>query len=276
MRKTVLLLCCLLLGCVQDFVLKPAFDTPFTPDQFGYNYHEVNLPYKDNYINIWHIFSKKSDALLVVIPGSDSNKSRYAQIAPHLIEKGLDLILMDYPGFGESLGSKSFQDCVDSARIVVDYALEQHEDVFLFGISLGSPIAARIAADEELSGIILEGTLILWDEVELWIEDNLPLLLLLKDLVDFSSNWTRFQTPPDLHINWWIRFVDEPKLFIHSAEDKITPYNGAVNIFDIASQPKQFWTISGGHGKMAFAEPDLWSQMITIWIRSRIEWHVQT
>lgn len=40
-----------------------------------------------------------------------------------------------------------------------------------------------------------------------------------------------------------------PKLFIHSPEDEIVPYEQGIKLFERASEPKEFLRIAGGHNE---------------------------
>jgi fermentation-respiration switch protein FrsA (DUF1100 family) len=44
-----------------------------------------------------------------------------------------------------------------------------------------------------------------------------------------------------------VKRIKIPKLFIHSPEDEIVPYEHGTRLFERASEPKEFLRISGGH-----------------------------
>lgn len=244
-------------GCINSWLLRPAFDRPYNPVDFGYRYDEINLPLEKSYVQIWHVHSKESKALAVIIPGSDANKSRYTQAAPLFINKGIDLIVMDYPGYGESPGPKSMQNCFKAARIVVEYALKKHQHVFLLGFSLGTPIATKLAADYQVDGLFLEGVLVMREYMRYFDGPIGPLI---------DAIYVRPQTPADFDIKRYIKKVEEPKLFFNSSEDVITKIQGARDVYALAPEPKEFETIRGEHGKMAQLEPEWWSNRIVSWM----------
>jgi pimeloyl-ACP methyl ester carboxylesterase len=251
-------------GCINDLVLRPAFDEPYNPADFGYRYDEVNLPLDGSYVQIWHIYSEESKALAVIIPGSDANKSRYTEAAPLFIDKGIDLIVMDYPGYGNSPGPKSVENCIRGARAVVDYAVTQHPHVFVLGFSLGTPIATRLAADHRLDGVFLEGVLVM-KEYMAYFDGPLGFL---ADII-----YVRPQMPPDMDIKQYITQVDEPKLFFNSPQDTITPMDGALAVYELAAEPKEFEVISGEHGRMAKDNPEWWSDHVTSWMLESIQYN---
>jgi hypothetical protein len=239
-----------------------------TPADYGFNYEEIILNINsDRQIKVWHVFSEVPKAIVVIFPGSDSNKGRYTEGLSIFIPNGYDVLLMDYEGFGNSVGQPSLTNCVDDCYAVINYVQKLNMPIFIFGVSLGTPLAAKVASDFELKGIIFEGTLNLYKESELW---------LIQNSVDFpffwhSANfWMYPQIPEAYDIINYIQKVNEPKLFQHSTEDEITPYDGAVEIYNIAPEPKVFWEMSGKHGQMVRINTELYSRHILDWINSNL------
>ena len=46
-----------------------------------------------------------------------------------------------------------------------------------------------------------------------------------------------------------------PLLIIHGTRDSVVPYSHGKRLFELAREPKQFWTIQGGDHTEAFADP---------------------
>ena len=64
--------------------------------------------------------------------------------------------------------------------------------------------------------------------------------------------------------------MTEPKLFQQSVEDEVTPYAGAVAIYDLAPAPKDFWPMRGPHGKMIRLEPELYTAHLVSWLEGHL------
>jgi hypothetical protein len=260
-----------LVGCIayEDIVFRPAFDHRFSPDDFGYAYEEVLITVdSERYTSAWHIFSEESKALFVIIPGSDANKTWYAEVLPLFVPNGFDVLLIDYEGFGESPGEHGFESVLDDAYAAIEYALSQHENVFGYSVSVGTPLLARVAADYDLSGCIFEGSVIMWDFPRLWlIDQNLG----IPPVVVVSNIYTVFQTPWDYNIELYIQDVTEPKLFIHSSEDNVAPYSGGLRVFHQAPEPKELWTVHGEHGKMVREDAEKYEEKVVGWMNSILD-----
>lgn len=253
---------------LDQLILRPKIEIETTPLDYGYDYTETTLNItEDRNIVVWHIPSQESKALILIMPGSDANKGRYCEALPLLVDSGYDVILMDYEGFGSSPGTPSLSKAADDADIAAKYAITLHSKVFIFGVSLGTPLAAKAASEIDLSGCIFEGSLILKEESKLWLQDNdinVPFFWMLSDLYVYP------QTPEAYDILKYIKLVDEPKLFMHSIEDDVTPFSGGLKVFEAAPEPKEFWEMYGTHGLMIRLETELYKSKVTEFINSNL------
>ncbi len=258
------LLLVFLAGCyvptLDDILLRPSSVLDHTPDELGYSYQQLELSItEDRSIIIWHVFSQQSKGLILIVPGSDANKSRYVEHLPIFIDNGYDVILMDYEGFGNSPGHKKLEYAIDDAFAAAQYAQTQHETVVCLGISLGAPLVARIASEMEFSACIFEASLILFQEAQLWLQEqglDVPLFWGIAGL------YMNPQIPQDYDILKYVPLVTEPKLFMHSTEDQTTPYSGGLLVYEAAGDPKELWTMIGDHGKMARIDPELYAENV--------------
>lgn len=252
-----------LAGCggiktLDQIILRPSHELTLLPSDYGYAYDVVELVAPSGAtISAWHVKSDSPRGIVVIVPGSDANKSLYCEALPLLVPYGYDVLLFDYEGFGESSGDVHLQAVIDDAFVVTDYAKSTGMRVVLFGVSIGTPAVARVAADRDLAGCIFEGTLILDREIELYLAmEGYP------PVAPIANLWVGPQIPPDYDIMKYIQLVSEPKHFQHSSEDDVTPYDGALMVYDLAPEPKDFWTMYGGHGKMIRLATDEYAERV--------------
>jgi hypothetical protein len=260
---------CCLAGCgiptLDTVILRPSPTLKQTPVEVGFDYEQATLHFGDKrQIVVWLIRSQESKALFCVLPGSDANKSRYLEALPILVPNGYDVLLMDYEGFGDSPGSLSLYGVLENARVVTQYAHTLHDNVFLYSVSLGTPLGAQVATEQEFVGVIFEGTLNLFRLPELWLKDNF--FLPIPFFWHAANFWTYPQIPGEYEITDTITRVEEPKFFMHSVEDEVTPIAGAREVFDLASEPKEFWEMRHEHGRMVSEEPELYGEMLVDWL----------
>jgi pimeloyl-ACP methyl ester carboxylesterase len=251
---------------LDRLVLRPNTRITQTPADFGFEYEEIALPVGEGRsIVAWHVFAERPRALVLILPGSDSNKGRYAEALPLLVPRGYECVLIDYEGYGNSPGEPSLAHTVDDAYAAVAYALSRNPNTVVFAVSLGTPLAVRVAADFDLKGIILDGTFVAEHEAALWLVQNGD-----TTFGGIANWWVEKQAPEAFDILKYIRRVQEPKLFMHSPEDEVTPYAGGRMVFDAAPEPKEFWDMRGGHGQMIRLDTAAYEARVTGFIESVI------
>ena len=92
-------------GCItlDELVLRPTWDFPEVPTDWGYAFEEVTLPVsEDRSIVVWHIPAAEPKALIIIIPGMSHNKARYLEALPLWIRNMSDplkiiLFLLIFP-----------------------------------------------------------------------------------------------------------------------------------------------------------------------------------
>lgn len=254
------------LPSLDEIILHPNVGISVTPEAFGFTYEEVVLPVAEGRsIVVWHVFAEQPRALVLIMPGSDSNKGRYSAALPLLVPRGYEVVLMDYEGYGNSPGQASLSNILDDAMAATSYALSLNPNTVIIAASLGTPPAVRAAAEFDLKGLILEGTLVLENQASLWLADNADPAF--GGIADF---WVQQQAPDGWMILKHITQVEEPKLIMHSPEDEVTPYEGGLRVFNAAPEPKEFWEMRGGHGEMIRLDPVAYAEKITGFVESAI------
>lgn len=256
---------CTQCGALDSLILKPTKTIRRLPTDFGYAYETRTVPTPaGNQISLWHVATNSPErkGIIVTIPGNDANKSRYVVSLPLFADNGWDLILPDYIGFGESPGDPTLQGLFDSAYGAVDYAKTQSDVVVGYGISLGTGVLARVAADRELTAVVFESMMIFYETPSLFAE-HFGVYLPVFGIADWVA---QAGSTPDLDSKRWIQDVTEPKLFIHSPDDFITPFEGAQEIFELAPQPKHMFVTQGLHALQAFIDPGMYRNVVNGWL----------
>lgn len=248
----------------EALILRPSDVVTRTPAAFEFAFDTMELPAENGgIVSIWHVRSTvERKGTIVIVPGNDANKSRFTTGLPIFIDDGWDVILMDYEGYGESTGQASFAGLIRSANTVMRYAMSQDEVVVGYGVSLGTTVLARVAADHDLAACIFESTLNIWDEASLFVERNLIGTPLTKPL-DLIAAVT---TSQDYNIKYWITQVSGPKLFLHSTQDSVTPFKGAMEVFELAPEPKHLFITRGEHAMQVFIDPGLYRAVVNGWL----------
>ena len=148
---------------------------------------------------------------------------------------GLDVVLVDYRGYGRSGGSPSEKGLERDARAIYDTARSRGfapERIVAFGESLGSAVAVGLAAERPCGGVILETPFL---SIRAMARRHYP-------FVPGALIRTRFDNGER------IAAVGAPKLFLVAERDEIVPPEQGRRLFELAAPPRALYVIPGaGH-----------------------------
>ncbi|MEM6687147.1 MAG: alpha/beta hydrolase [Bacteroidota bacterium] len=145
-----------------------------------------------------------------------------------------DVVIMDYRGYGKSVGKRSFKPMLSDALLFYDYAKTKFsaEDITIFGRSLGGAFATYTATQRTAKQLLLESTftsVIAIGKRRFWF---LPLQWLLRFPFQNEQN---------------IEKITMPTHIIHGTEDAVVPYeHGQILYKKSGSSAKKFYTIENG------------------------------
>jgi fermentation-respiration switch protein FrsA (DUF1100 family) len=221
-----------------------------TPDESGMVYGKVQISSTDIVrLVAWLIPSADTSTLwLLYLHGNAGNigKHGYVEHYAGLHKLGLNILAVDYRGYGESSGTPAEQGLYDDARAGYDYLRSsQHvpgERIVVYGYSLGSAVAVDLASRVPVAGLIVEGSFTSLPDVGQYHYPFLPVRLIAKD---------RFASDEK------IGAVSEHKLFIHAIDDQTVPIRYGRELFELALQPKIFLEVKGGHENAHEVDADL-------------------
>jgi fermentation-respiration switch protein FrsA (DUF1100 family) len=150
--------------------------------------------------------------------------------------RGLGILMVSYRGYSGSTGRPTEAANVSDARLAYDRLIAEGvtpKDIIVYGESLGSGVAARLAAAKEVGGIILDAPYTSVVDVAARQYPFLPVRALLID---------RYQTM-DV-----IGDVHAPLLVVHGKRDRVVPYSMGEAVYAAAREPKEFASFpSAGH-----------------------------
>jgi pimeloyl-ACP methyl ester carboxylesterase len=248
-------------GCATEPVGDGLFAPPtqnlvlFSPEAFGLSYEAVELPVdapSPHVASGWFIPATAAQGTVLLHHGAISNRSAYFDSYTLLHNLGWNVFVYDYHGFGESRKPPSLESLVPDADAALSYLRQRTGDagqpIVLFGISLGTlPALAQAARTPDgVAGVILEGS---------FVFDLLPpKSFLLIGIVPLPRVLDRLPQELDPYRN--VGQITLPKLFLQSPQDLTTPIEGARRLFELASEPKQFVEVFGGHTLAAVLDPE--------------------
>ena len=208
-----------------------------TPASWGLAYEDVFLTAEDGVkLHGWYLPRPGSDRVLLFLHGNAGNISHRGESIAVFHRLGLNVLIFDYRGYGQSQGEPSERGLYQDAAAAWDYLIETRgfagENIILFGRSLGGAVAARLASQVQAGGLILESTFSSARDVAGSLFPILSRLVLLRYGFDTSG---------------YLKSVAGPVLVLHSPEDDIIPFALGEKVFQAASEPKVFVKMQGSH-----------------------------
>jgi uncharacterized protein len=155
--------------------------------------------------------------------GNADNLVRWGKYAPDFTKNGYDVLMIDYPSYGKSVGEMTEEACHSHAQFVYDYASKtfSKEQIVIYGRSLGTGIATRLATVREAKMLLLETPYLSLPAVG---KSHFPLLP-YKQMIDF-----KFYTDQCI---WQVKC---PIHIFHGTADELIPYSHAVKLCQIVGQ----------------------------------------
>ena len=178
----------------------------------------------------------KNKPVILLFHDNAGNFSHRLWKAALFNQKGYGVLLAEYRGYGGNPGRISEEGFYNDGRAYMDYLIQRDYKIVLYGESIGTGIATRMADEYEILGLILEAPYTSVGAVAQSIYPLVPVNLLLRDKY------------PSIDI---IKKVKAPKLFIHGALDRTIPVRFGRELFEAAPEPKTFILLkSAGHNDL--------------------------
>lgn len=203
---------------------------------FSAPYKEVNLPYSQT-VNINVVQFTTTDAapkgVVLYFHGNRKNISRYAPFAPAFTKHGYEVWMIDYPGYGKSTGPFTEQKLYDWALIFYKLARARFkpDSIILYGKSMGTGIAAQLAAIRDCKYLVLETPYYSFPSVMGSYAPIYPM-----------ERIVRFKIP-----TWqYLQQVTAPVTIFHGTDDGVIRYSNAEKLRPFLKPGDQFITIEDG------------------------------
>ena len=139
------------------------FRPEILPKQFGFNYpfdfEEHDFDMEDGgRVNSVLFKVPNSRGLIYYFKGNSRSIKGWGKFAKDFVSNGYDFFIMDYRGFGKSRGKRSERKLYDDSQQIYRWLAKRYSEdqIIIYGRSLGSGIAARIASWNDPAMLILD------------------------------------------------------------------------------------------------------------------------
>jgi hypothetical protein len=217
-----------------------------TPTDAGLDYEDVNIDTADGErLHGWYVPAAppgKGEArgMLLFFHGNAGNISHRLESIAIFNRLGLDVLILDYRGYGRSTGKPTEAGTYRDAQAAWDYLLRERGvapgRIVVFGRSLGGAIgawlASQVPAGETPAAVIIESSFSSGVDMARRLYPVFPARLLTRLKYPVADYAARLRCPV---------------LVVHSRDDEIIPYAMGRAIYAAAAQPKTFLELRGDH-----------------------------
>ncbi len=207
----------------QDFQYK--YDAPFEELFF-----DVEQGVR---INGLHFYVENPSGLILYFHGNSRSIKGWAKYARDFYRYKYDVVLVDYRGFGKSTGKRTEKDMLNDMQFVYESLTKRfaQNHIIVYGRSLGSGFAAKIAADNMPRYLILDAPYFSFKNT---IQRFLPILP-VKYILRYHMRTDK-----------WIKRVNCHTYILHGTKDWLIPISQSEKLQDLSPRKITLIRIKGG------------------------------
>jgi uncharacterized protein len=182
----------------------------------------------------WHFPPSAAYPLILYFHGNGGALVDRVPRFEKFLDRGYGILAVSYRGYGGSTGSPSQRGLLLDGEAAYREALACGYDadrIVLMGASLGTGVAIAVAAIHDAAALVLEAPYLSAADVASRHYSIFPVKWLMRD--QFRSDLVI----PRVHM---------PVLMIHGEMDDVIPIESAKQLFELANEPKTFFSIPGG------------------------------
>jgi fermentation-respiration switch protein FrsA (DUF1100 family) len=190
----------------------------------------------------WYLRHPHAMGTILHLHGNAGNLEDRRDLVKGLCALGVNVMAIDYRGYGKSEGSPDEQGLYKDTRAAYDWLLTKTtaDRIVVHGESLGGGPACELASTVACAGLIIQSTFTSAPDMAPRVVPWFPKFLVR----------TKFDNRAK------VAKITCPKLFIHSRRDEIMPFEMGEALFAAAAEPKQCeWFNVGGHNDLTISYP---------------------
>lgn len=240
------------------YIYFPDREMVTTPDRMGLRYQDLRLKSRDGVLlQAWWIPASQPVGTLLHLHGNAGNISHRISLYREWQRLGLNVLAIEYRGYGNSEGKPSekglYLDADTAWRYLTETRHLSPSRIIIAGRSLGAAVACHLAKERHPAGVALETPFSSVADMARYHYPWLPVW-------PFTRN--RFDTAA------MIRDVRAPVLVVGAVSDTIAPPTMAETVFNNARQPKRAIRLKGGHNNFDEVSRPQWRNVWRQWLAS--------
>jgi fermentation-respiration switch protein FrsA (DUF1100 family) len=218
----------------------PSRQLDWTPAIAGWPFEDVYVVTADGIrLNGWFIpaqaNSPRAQLAVLLLHGNGGNISHRRELYYVLLRAGLNILAIDYRGYGRSEGRPGETGTYLDAETAYHWLGQKGfvaANILVLGESLGAAVAAELALRQPLGGLILQSAFTSIPDIGSELFPWLPVRSISTIKYDTRAKLPRIRIPV---------------LIMHSRADTLVRFQHAEKNFAAANDPKLFEEIPGDH-----------------------------
>lgn len=186
-------------------------------------------------LNALHFRLPDARGLVLYFHGNAGNLAEWGSVSENFLPLGYDVFVFDYRGYGKSDGVINSEAMLHAdAQAIFNTVAKEYspEKIILYGRSLGSGMAVRLAAKTSVKALVLESPFFSMAEIGRFHYPFLPVSLLL-----------RYPLRNDLYLP----AVRCPIFIMHGTADEVIPWQSGQKLARLAPAAKLLLLENGHH-----------------------------
>jgi len=206
-------------------------------------------------LTYWHIKGDKNKPVIVFCHGHYFNVSYFQNKIAFLSQKGYEVFMLDYRGFGKSKGTPDEKGLYTDIESFVKYlgksGISQNK-IVLWGHSLGGGVVTDVASKYRFRGVILEGTFTSIKDIKISAANSLRSYpsgyfdILYANYIRAIPITQKFDNSKK------IGNISSPLLIIHSKNDEIIPVEMGYKLAKLNPRAELYISERGDHDSLGW------------------------
>ncbi len=176
---------------------------------------------------------ENSKGLVIYFHGNSRSIKGWAKYAKDFTQHGFDVVMIDYRGFGKSIGERNERTLKSDAQMVYQRLCTEYseEQIIIYGRSMGSGFAAKVASVNHPRMLILDAPYYSFSRLTNRYLPFLPVPWILRYHIRTNS---------------FIKYVRCPIRIIHGTKDWLIPVQSSKDLANIMPEQSVLYQIAGG------------------------------
>lgn len=221
----------------RSFMYFPDNNLPLTKEFHAQDMQVVSLIGDGLILHSWYKPAPLNRPTILYLHGNAGHIGYRMPLARNLINAGFGLFLLEYRGFGGNKGRSNEQGLYEDGRLALKFLQQQGvkiSQVILYGESLGTAVATKLATEEPVCALILQTPFTSFVHLARYHYPWLPF-----------KPWDRFDSLDRMSE------IHSALLVLHGKNDLVVPYEQGLAIFESAKQPKKMISYENkGHNNL--------------------------